>query len=201
MPYVPLMTAMVIMQLTAGNRILPWKDSMPPMSQAWFWVDEQLPPVDVAPSLSELYPFIGIIQLQMHSDASLEIDLVKRPSASRWPETSSFCTPMLPAAIERFFTENNLDIEKVESMEVWVRGAPYVAACKCYARTIISMGFSVFESVGDFIASPHLIPALCASEPQLLRARRAGGTLARIPPVSAHARRALEGADIVLNKF
>jgi hypothetical protein len=113
----------------------------PVVRVAWVW-GETIPQSDHSSlPLVEVYPEHGFIQLSSDFE-TLFVDLVKRPPAHLFPEEQSFCSSVLPAAIYDFFSAiHGPGIEAIQRVHVVMDTLTYEAACKCYMRTFVAMGF------------------------------------------------------------
>ena len=111
--------------------------------------------------LSEI-PHHGFIQLEYKPRVkAIVISLVKRPPGALFPRSEKFCSRMLPAAMAEFIRIHN--IGKIKSISVIVEADPHIAACKCYMRTMISMGLT---RVGDDrIVGEDDVEAFCVLKP------------------------------------
>lgn len=119
------------------------------VTQTWVWGDD-IPSSDTEEQLLPLelqYPYHGFIQLSSDS-RFLSIDLVKRPTADFFRQDVPFCVKVLPAAIQLFFTNNDMLIDLVEVVTVSLETNFYTAACKCYLRTLVSFGFNHIQYDG-----------------------------------------------------
>ena len=115
-------------------------------ARAWLWPEPTLAGVaDVADKRIK-GPIGGFIVLEyteendLFKSPGLSIELVQRPL--HWPASKSFCSSMLPAAIVDMFEAHDLSVEKLARLVVIIDAHPYKTACKCYVRTMASMGFT-----------------------------------------------------------
>ena len=120
---------------------------------AWYvWGPPTLSERDLVPKLLGHHPDHSMIHLA-YMDDTLIIDLVQR--GKKWGPTS-FCSVMLPATIRDFFSRINVSIEsQVEAILVVNAAVPKAAGCKCYARTMIELGFTningkVYNSANEY---------------------------------------------------
>ena len=131
-------------------------------TQTWIW-GEGVPDI-VDPDSDETefdldYPEHGFIQIDGDLDEmSISIELVRRPPSSLYPESEPFCSKMLPAAIADFMEVHLMTI--VTEISVFIYGHPYIAACKCYVRTMMQMGLGRIED--ELISSPNMVEEFCA---------------------------------------
>lgn len=159
--------------------------SVPAISRSWIW-GPSVPSSSLqrfTDSLSDAYPDHGFIQLRLDDD-TLTISLVKRPPAIMWPPENKFCSRMLPAAINEFFSESVVTgINDINSVMVSIVADPHIAACKCYVRTLLAMGMDRLRMDSNEPVTEAEIDAFCADEPDIILARPSiGGP--RLPPVT-----------------
>ena len=104
------------------------------------------PPADDVASLAMNETILGphidsqysIIQVRV-SGKKLWIDLVRK-SKTTWPLEIPFCSLMLPSVIQDFLDRLGV-LELTEIMVINASSTPYIA-CRCYARTFVSFGFT-----------------------------------------------------------
>jgi hypothetical protein len=101
----------------------------------------------------------GFIELSFDG-YELSIDLVRRPS--HIPLGDKFCTSMLPAAVADFIStimgSYGFHVTSIERMEVFNIADNPMAACRCYARVMVNMGFAL---INGKLADSDSIPELC----------------------------------------
>ncbi len=101
----------------------------------------------------------------------LDIDLVIRPPRLLFPEDVPFCSIMLPATISEFMDRHNLH-DKIKNVHVIISATPYLAACKCYLRTMMSMGMNYISiSNKSMIVTTENLEDICELEPRSITAR------------------------------
>ena len=167
----------------------------------WVWGDG-LPkdPDNLGLPFSRWYPELGVIKLTYRrlGDRGPTIDglLVKRPPNVK----GAFCKVVLPAVIYAF-TQHPIqaDIATVREMTVTIDADPYIAACKCYVGTFLSMGFSQMKS---FIGwgwtpfedmTPERVDEYCQTDRDEIIAIVPEGQVANIPRLTP------EGIDLLLS--
>ena len=114
----------------------------------------------------------GFIQLQ-YSDilGAISIKLVKRPPNEFYPESNKFCSKMLPATIADFIDIHH--IPRIEAINVTLDAHPYMAACKCYMRTMISMGLNRVGLGEGVVVTSDQVEDFCAWRPTSITGRPA----------------------------
>ena len=115
------------------------------LSQTWIWGEggpiflyDRNEEIELLTEVVD-HGFIRLIYKPQYE--GLDMDLVKRPPEHLFPEDIPFCSIMLPATISEFMDRHNL-IDKIKNVRVIVSANPYLAACKCYLRTMMSMGMN-----------------------------------------------------------
>ena len=88
--------------------------------------------------------------------STLEIKFVKRPPASLWQE-ETFCSSALPAAVAQVINSPTLK-QPITRMMVVVSAVPFVAGCRCYAKSLLAFGMNV---INGEIAEPMEYGAVC----------------------------------------
>ena len=134
--------------------------------QSWVWgpdvpkiIDSLNEDLDVPAD----YPDYGFIQLQKIQTDWISINMVKRPPHHMYSRTKRFCSEMLPAAMTEFMRMWNMN--EVAAVSVYILAEPYMAACKCYLGTMVSMGLTRIEGNSqDRIANSTNIESLCERE-------------------------------------
>jgi hypothetical protein len=178
---------------------MPWNQAMPPGSVAWIW-GSTIPSTpswfgDVDKTVSETFPDHGIVDLQFLR-GTLEINLVKRPPAEIWNPSEKFCSHILPAAIYTMLTEYGIDVaSEVELVHILFDADPYIAACKCYMRVLVEMGFTqvVFMTVNS-----DSVDGFCGSGTRKAVHLRPGrDEVPRLPSVSPEQMELLATANFV----
>lgn len=118
------------------------------ITQSWIWGPD-MPRSDYSNiPLALAYPEHGFIQLSSDFYQFLSIDLVKRPPNDYFSDQARFCSSVLPAAIYEFVSYNNILIDFLQAVTITVDTSHYSAACKCYMRTLIAIGFNeIYSSI------------------------------------------------------
>ena len=112
----------------------------------WVWTDEGKSVADEMfdnPRMIGLFPQLSFIELK-RTDSTISIEFVQR--GSDWPSGSSFCSHMLPAAMDEFL-ETGIDLKEILQMSVYMTADPFIAGCKCYLRLFVSMGYNTIGNV------------------------------------------------------
>ena len=103
----------------------------------------------------------SFIRLEKHR-TSLNIILVSK--GDNWPDGTSFCTPMVSAAIAQFLEIHDIDLSRdIETVEVFNMAKPYIAGCKCYVRIMVAMGYNYLWEE-ELVESESDILRLCEDE-------------------------------------
>ena len=149
--------------------------------QTWTWgegIPRILSPTNEDMDIPEDYPDHGFIQIQTSVDNVLSINLVKRPPPTYWPRSGSFCSQMLPAAIEDYMDRN--EIRSVTAIHVAIDADPYEAGSKCYLKTMLEMGLGRVN--GKLVSSASGVEEFCSlREFEVMGRPTSPGTLGRIP--------------------
>lgn len=123
--------------------------------------------LELARARNPMRPDVSLITLILF-DRVLQIHQVVR--GTTWPvEEPSFCSLMLPAAIRDFVFQRGLTLERDVDEILTINAAnPEIVGCRCYARTLISLGFdlingSLFPSSEEFCSSDQYSPVIRAS--------------------------------------
>ena len=74
------------------------------------------------------------------SGRCLTIDMVQR--ANDWDLYGSFCNPVLYSSIASFLASQKLRPNQIDGVQVLNKATPRMAGCKCYIRTLVSLGFT-----------------------------------------------------------
>lgn len=164
--------------------------------QSWIW-GEGVPQVvsrfadqDEDMKLLSDYSDHGFIQLLYRkSTDGLTINLVKRPPGRFYSESEPFCSKMLPAAIARFLEHHQ--IPTVSEVSVVVDGHPYLAACKCYIRVMISMGLARVGEGSGVVVTPSLVEDFCGWRPKSIVGKPT------VPGAMGHSPASVSEADTV----
>jgi hypothetical protein len=124
-------------------------------SQTWIWGRT------IPEKMEDILDFSdhGFIRIQSSSDDSLQISLVKRPPHDLYSENEKFCSSMVPAAIAEFMDGSMMD--RLTSVFVSINAHPYRAACKCYMRTLISMGMNRIGEGSGIVVGPDRVEEYC----------------------------------------
>ncbi len=148
-----------------------------PITQTWIWGDG-LPRInkDYIEGEEEEFKLIsdytehGFIQLEFEPDlGALSIKLVKRPPSEYYPSSEPFCSKMLPTTIAEFIEANH--VTDISSISVVVKAHPYFAACKCYMRTLISMGLNRVGEGSGVVVDSSKIDEYCDWRPVTITGR------------------------------
>jgi hypothetical protein len=93
----------------------------------------------------------------------LTIDMVQRGRA--WDLHGSFCNPILYSWILEYLESRNLSVEDIQGIIVTNAANPRIAGCRCYVRTLVSLGFSIIN--GEIFHSEDDLNNFCTknSEP------------------------------------
>ena len=169
--------------------------------KSWIW-GEGFPesPEDESIPISEWYSRSGLITLmyqhQGEHGPTIDVSYVKRPPDVDGP----FCKLALPAAIYAFTLHPSpRDISTIKAMTVAISADPYIAACKCYMRTFVAMGFTQIKSLVSMEITifeevlPGGIDKFCEIDRDLIVARVPEGQVAHIPHLAP------EGIDFLLS--
>jgi hypothetical protein len=127
----------------------------------WVWGD--LAGVDIKSTLRILtlhgWPDLSFVRLAKYRSV-LSIELVQK--GTNWTPNASFCSRLLPSAIKQFLEIHDIDLlSEVDTMDVFNASDPYIAGCKCYTRTMFSMGFDTVH--GTRFTSQSEIDNFCAT--------------------------------------
>ena len=157
------------------------------ISQLWVWGHTALPhpsgDTQYGVPLTQRYPEHGFIEISLDGNI-LSIDLVKRPPADVWPTDIKFCSSMLPASISQFFIDNELLLNVVDRVEVELEAEPFTAACKCYVRVMINMGFSILNG-GPRPVNQTDVDEFCHHDHYSITGHLPVGEAGRLPVVPA----------------
>jgi hypothetical protein len=137
-----------------------------PIVKTWIWgvgvpvIPEFIEADDEATHLLSDYTDHGFIQLEYKPiQEELLIKLVKRPPGEFYAESEPFCSRMLPTTIAQFIEAHQ--ISRIKLMSVVVHAQPYMAACKCYMRTMISMGMNRVGAGDGVVVKPGQVESYC----------------------------------------
>ena len=134
-------------------------------SQTWIWGRS------IPRKMDDINDFRdhGFIRIQSSSEDRLDIALVKRPPPHLYNSDEKFCSSMVPAAIAEFMDGSGMD--RVKSVFVEINAHPYRAACKCYMRTLISMGLNRIGEGSGVVVGGDRIEEYCDYKHQSITGR------------------------------
>ena len=111
------------------------------LSTTFVWTDQEIDIETVSSEISlEGYGELSFIQLA-HAGSRLSITAVQK--SNRLSRHVRFCSTALPAAIVTFLQIHSLSLDHLTSIGVLNAAYPPEAGCRCYVRTMISMGFDI----------------------------------------------------------
>ena len=186
----------------AAAGIAQFDGRLTPNSQIWIWG----PPVRPQASSTgrwldvwEELPDHGFVHLA-HYPGKLSVLNVQRPS--NWPQHESFCSSMVAAGIVEFMHSNRIGVENIHMVVVGVEAHPFVAACKCYMRVMIDMGFTNFGPSGRNAKIGQTgVGKFCQRPRGMLIARLPRQGVARLPFTTLADLESLRSADTILTSF
>ena len=117
---------------------------------SWVWGPDipQTPEYFLEQDIKDRYPNHGFIQLSSRDGKKLNIDLVKRPPSTLYPDGESFCRQLLPVAVALFLGENGWPVSEMREISVIIQSKySYTRACQCYTELMMDMGFTVLNSL------------------------------------------------------
>jgi len=155
----------VVLSICNASRNVPsWvEDEFPrmsseDMSMTWIWGPVDTPRVARRNvRFFDRFPHHGFIQLQVQGRVVASIEKVKRPPIPYWPSEEPFSSRVLPVAIARILTVNDLQFSDIDIMTVEIDAEPYEAACKCYLKSFLLFGFILLDDY--YIYTRISIPA------------------------------------------
>ena len=193
--------AILLSAVGCSGSLEPWRAE--PNAKSWIW-GEGVPhePDDYDVPVQDWYPGYGIIKLKFTPPGAIEIEHVQKIP---WM-AGSFCKMALPAAFYAFTLHPNpFDISAVKSVTVTIDAHPYIAACKCYVRTFIAMGFTRLASRTKYGNSPvedvteeDKVDTYCSTHRTWIGASVPELEVAHLPPLAPGAMALLLSANTTL---
>lgn len=181
-----------------------WADFDGPQSEkivhSWIWGPDvpQTPEYLQVMDIKDLYPDHGFIQLSSRGGKNLNIDLVKRPPSTMFPDGESFCRQLLPVAVALFLGENGWPANELEQISVVIDSKySYDRACQCYTELMMDMGLTVLNSINR---APSTAAEICDEERPSYLTAQVKDTPARLSPKiqgSLDALRLLQSASFI----
>lgn len=111
------------------------------LSTTFVWTDLEIDLETVSSEISlEGFGELSFIQLA-HAGRRLSITAVQK--SNRLSRNVRFCSIALPAAVSTFLQIHSISLDQVTSIGVLNAADPPEAGCRCYVRTMISMGFVI----------------------------------------------------------